>query len=94
MCWGVTRGANSFGGPFPEHEVMAAWLKARGCPNVQTPPLIFLLHRYLGQRGRVALLARPSWPMGAGADCSGCRIPTRAPRPPLLPSQWLRDRSG
>jgi uncharacterized SAM-binding protein YcdF (DUF218 family) len=59
--------ANSFGGPFPEHEVMAAWLKARGCPDIQTPSLTF--SRYIDTWGnavelRAWLDRRGQWPLG------------------------------
>jgi hypothetical protein len=59
--------ANSFGAASPEHEVMAAWLAARGCTNVETPSVIAAgyidtwgnaveLRRWLDERGQ--------WPLG------------------------------
>jgi uncharacterized SAM-binding protein YcdF (DUF218 family) len=59
--------ANNFGEPFTEHEVMADWLKARGCPNVQTPPVMF--SRYIDTWGnavelRAWLDRRAQWPLG------------------------------
>jgi uncharacterized SAM-binding protein YcdF (DUF218 family) len=58
--------ANSFGGPSPEHEVMAAWLKARGCPNVQTPHIRSA--RYIDTWGNAVelrswLKRRAQWPL-------------------------------
>jgi uncharacterized SAM-binding protein YcdF (DUF218 family) len=59
--------ANSFGGSSPEHEVMAAWLKARGCPNVQTPRTRSA--RYIDTWAnavelRAWLNRRAQWPLG------------------------------
>src|SRR6266850_2279824 len=59
--------ANSFGAPWSEHEVMAAWLVARTCARAETPSVASVgyidtwgnaveLRRWLYQRGQ--------WPLG------------------------------
>lgn len=59
--------ANTFGAPSPEHEVMAAWLAARGCANVETPSAT--AHGYIDTWGNAVELRRwlderGQWPLG------------------------------
>jgi uncharacterized SAM-binding protein YcdF (DUF218 family) len=59
--------ANSFGAPSREHEVMAAWLAARGCANVQTP--LVTASGYIDTWGNAVELRRwldehEQWPLG------------------------------
>ena len=59
--------ANSFGAPSPEHEVMTAWLTARGCANVQTPSV--MAGGYIDTWGNAVGLRhwldkRGEWPLG------------------------------
>ena len=58
--------ANSFGSPSTEHEVMAAWLTARGCKSVETPSV--RTDEYIDTWGNAAelrrwLTSRDQWPL-------------------------------
>lgn len=60
--------ANAFGGPQTEHEVAAAWLRARGCGAVETPT-IPAGGGYIDTWGNALelrrwLSARREWPLG------------------------------